>query len=141
MSAATRLLERLERVRPLGRGRWIAACPAHDDRSPSLSVRELDDGRVLLHDFGGCETGQVLTALGLGLTDLFDQPLTNTSGRPSRSRIPASDLLELVAYEIDTAGIVLMQIIRNKSCNEAEWERLVQAVQRINRARMHIHGR
>ena len=47
------LLDRLEAVRETGSSRWIARCPAHDDSSPSLAVRELDDGRILLHDFGG----------------------------------------------------------------------------------------
>jgi hypothetical protein len=41
------LLDHLERVKQTGPGRWIARCPAHEDRSPSLSVRELEDGRLL----------------------------------------------------------------------------------------------
>ena len=58
------LLGRLDRVRSAGRDKWTAACPAHDDRTPSLSVRIGDDGRVLLKDFGGCETEAILAALG-----------------------------------------------------------------------------
>lgn len=65
------LLARLDRVRQTGADRWIARCPAHDDRSPSLSVRALPDGRVLLHDFAGCDVGDVLAALGLSLADLY----------------------------------------------------------------------
>ena len=60
MSAAAKLLDRLERVKQTGPRRWIAACPSHRDRSPSLSIRELDSGLVLLHDFGGCGTGVCL---------------------------------------------------------------------------------
>lgn len=60
MNAAARVLDRLDGVRPTGTGRWIAKCPAHPDRSPSLSIRETDDGRVLLHDHGGCDTENVL---------------------------------------------------------------------------------
>ena len=41
MTAAT-ILDRLDGVRPTGDGRWIARCPAHDDRSPSLSIREAE---------------------------------------------------------------------------------------------------
>jgi hypothetical protein len=41
------LLDKLDGVRPTGAGRWIAKCPAHEDRHASLSVRELDDGHVL----------------------------------------------------------------------------------------------
>ncbi len=40
------VLEQLEAVRRNGDGRWMASCPAHGDRSASLSVREGDDGRL-----------------------------------------------------------------------------------------------
>lgn len=69
------LLSRLEAVKG-GHGRWIARCPAHDDRSPSLSIRELDDGRILVHCHSGCSPSDVTAAVGLGMTDLFpDGPL------------------------------------------------------------------
>lgn len=51
--------------------RFTARCPAHDDGSPSLSVREGRDGRVLLKCFAGCPTENVLRELGLAWTDLF----------------------------------------------------------------------
>jgi hypothetical protein len=91
MSAAAKLLGRLERVKQTGPGRWLACCPAHEDRSPSLSIRETDDGRVLLHDFGGCEVGDVLAAPGLALADLFSRQLPEHSYAPSHSRIPATN--------------------------------------------------
>jgi len=54
MSAAAKLLEHLQCVKQTASDRWLACCPSHPDRSPSLSIRKLDDGRVLVHDFGGC---------------------------------------------------------------------------------------
>jgi|GEM_PF-1900488 len=71
--SAKSILAKLEMVRQVGLGRWIARCPAHDDRNPSLSIRELDDGRVLLHCFAGCKTEDVLTSLGLGWGVLFPE--------------------------------------------------------------------
>lgn len=55
-----------------GRGSWT--CPAHEDRSPSLSARSGADGRALVHCFAGCETAEVLAALGLTARELFDGP-------------------------------------------------------------------
>ena len=52
-------------------GGWQSQCPSHEDRSPSLSIREGSDGRVLLFCFAGCETPAVLRALGLTYRDLF----------------------------------------------------------------------
>lgn len=50
---------------------WVARCPAHLDRSPSLSIAEGNDGRVLVKCFAGCPTQAVLEALNLGWRDLF----------------------------------------------------------------------
>jgi len=93
VSAAERVLGRLAGVRQNAPGRWIARCPSHEDRSPSLSVRELEDGRVLLHDFAGCGVEDVLGALGLTLADLFEEPLAHSLPRTHTS-IPARDLGE-----------------------------------------------
>lgn len=51
----------------------MARCPAHDDRSPSLSVREAAGGKVLLYCFAGCETAAVVAALGMSMGDLFTE--------------------------------------------------------------------
>ena len=82
-----RLLGALElracRFRRSGAG-WQAQCPAHDDRAPSLSVRERLDGTVLVHCFAGCETHEVLRALGLTFSDLF--PSSRGGKRGGRAR-------------------------------------------------------
>lgn len=57
------LLPRLEKLTRAGDRQWIACCPAHDDRNPSLSVRD-DDGRALLHCFAGCTFDSIKEALG-----------------------------------------------------------------------------
>ena len=47
---------------------WVACCPAHDDRVPSLAISEAKDGRVLLCCHAGCAQNQVIDALrSLGL--------------------------------------------------------------------------
>jgi putative DNA primase/helicase len=49
---------------------YVACCPAHDDRKPSLSIRLGHDGRILVHCHAGCEQSQVISALELrGLWD------------------------------------------------------------------------
>ena len=42
---------------------WIAHCPAHHDRKPSLSIRDADDGKVLIHCHAGCTPECVIAAL------------------------------------------------------------------------------
>jgi hypothetical protein len=51
----------------------MALCPSHPDgRTPALSIGEGDDGRVLLHCFGGCTAEEVTAALGLTMRDLMN---------------------------------------------------------------------
>jgi len=66
------VLDRLEGVKERGDD-YQALCPAHDDREPSLSVSQGDDGSALLKCFAGCETEDVVAALGLGMGDLFER--------------------------------------------------------------------
>lgn len=69
------ILSQLQRVKKIAPDKWTALCPAHDDRRPSLSIREADDGKILLHCWAGCGAADIVNALGLTLTDLF--PRTN----------------------------------------------------------------
>ena len=65
------LLNHLRKVRKNGAHSWMACCPAHDDKSPSLSLSEGSDGHILVHCFAGCTPQEVMTSLGLSLGDLF----------------------------------------------------------------------
>jgi hypothetical protein len=54
-------------------GQWLVRCPAHDDRKPSLAVRERDDGVLLLRCHAGCATEDILDALNLEFADLYPE--------------------------------------------------------------------
>lgn len=70
------LLGRLEGVK--GRdGQYKAVCPAHRDKTPSLSVSVGNDGKILLKCFAGCSTENIVAALGLGMKDLFAEDREN----------------------------------------------------------------
>ena len=44
-------------------GGWMALCPAHNDSTPSLSLRDANDGRVLVFCHAGCDQKTVIAAL------------------------------------------------------------------------------
>lgn len=96
------LLSRLSGVRQTGPGKWMAHCPAHEDRSPSLSIRETDDGIVLINCFGGCGAVDVVEAVGLSLAELFPRrepdPL-HPGRRPEKPRYNARELVGLAVTE------------------------------------------
>ncbi|HVA65269.1 MAG TPA: hypothetical protein VNF74_16225 [Terriglobales bacterium] len=61
-------------ARPAGPGRWMAKCPAHGDKNPSLSIAEGGGGRTLVRCWAGCATPDVLAASGLGWADILGAP-------------------------------------------------------------------
>ena len=52
---------------------WVAQCPAHEDRAPSLVIRRNADGMVWLKCWAGCEKERILEALGLQWRDLWEE--------------------------------------------------------------------
>ena len=42
---------------------WMARCPAHDDRVPSLAITDTQDGKVLVRCHAGCDQRDVIAAL------------------------------------------------------------------------------
>jgi hypothetical protein len=82
MIKAELLVSKIERIKSTGKGKWIACCPSHNDRSPSLSVRELDDGRVLIHCHAGCSPEEVVTSVGLQMSDLMPDDLYTNYHKP-----------------------------------------------------------
>jgi putative DNA primase/helicase len=73
----TEVLPRLEGVRRHP-GYYVARCPAHTDRNPSLSIREGEDGKVLLKCFAGCLYEAIRDALG-------EAPIRRPSGASIKS--------------------------------------------------------
>lgn len=107
------LMNQLEQVKRTGKGRFIARCPSHGDKHPSLAIREKDDGVILLHCFAGCDVGSVVGALGMDLSDLY--PKNEFSNRKTEKRpFNASDLLILASWESLLASIIACDIYKGK---------------------------
>jgi hypothetical protein len=127
------LISRLDKVRRTGDGTYLASCPSHADRSPSLTIRELDDGRILLHCFGGCCVEDVLSAVDLTFDDLYP-PRPIEHGKPERRPFPAADVLRAIGFEslvVSAAGVSLLVC---EPFSEVDRERLILATQRIQSA-------
>jgi len=126
-----RLLDRLQAVRRVGDRRWIARCPAHPDKTPSLSLREADDGRVLLRCWGGCTADAVVAAVGLDMRDLFPERRDRQPGDGTpRERRPwmAADLLKLAAHEAVIVVLCAADMAAGKPVDHA---RLLEAAARL----------
>jgi hypothetical protein len=131
------ILAKLAKVR--GRnGAWTACCPAHEDRGPSLSVKELPDGRILVHCFAGCGTDDVLGALGIEMGDLFPEPLGHRFA-PTRA-FSASDALRCLSREGAVVALAAADQAEGKAASPEDAERVAKALGRINEALELVHG-
>ena len=133
-------LSRLEGVRRTGPGRWLAKCPAHSDRSPSLSVRELDDGRTLVHCFAQCSVENVLNAVGLGFDVLFPEKTIDHHVKREQRPFNAHDVLRALRDEIDIAAIFCADVFYCNGFFEEDYRRFGDACARIREAERLANG-
>ncbi|MFO1342612.1 MAG: DNA primase [Burkholderiales bacterium] len=127
------LLALLDSVRNSRPGVWQARCPAHDDASPSLSVKEDRDGTVLIKCWAGCSAQEVVNAVGLELRDLFPATTNFDHARiPQRERRPwqAIDVLRAVAAEVTVIAVVAGKL-NYTGLDEIDKARLTLAIGRV----------
>jgi hypothetical protein len=105
-SPITVMLGRLEKVTDRGGGQYSALCPAHEDKNPSLSIREIDD-RLLLCCHAGCYANEIVAAVDLSLAELFNTPRNKhyVKSLPSQRRFNHRALLLMINRELTKVAI------------------------------------
>lgn len=127
------LLQHLEKVKRTGQGKWLACCPSHGDKTPSLSIRELDDGRVLVHCFAQCSVEEVLGAVGLAFDALYP-PRTDHFVKGEKRPFPAADVLRCVACEAALVAVAAANLMSGMPFSQADRDRVFLAAGRIQSA-------
>src|SRR4030042_2014764 len=94
------ILNKLEKVKRIG-NEYKALCPAHEDREPSLTVKQKDN-QILVHCFAGCPTESIVETLGLQMSDLFIDP---------KEKKQDSTIVATYDYQ-DEQGNLLFQVVR-----------------------------
>ena len=130
------ILSRLQRVKKIAPDKWTALCPAHDDRRPSLSIREADDGKILLHCWAGCGAADIVNALGLTLADLFPRTNRYNVGEPrSVRRVWAHrEALQGIAHEVIIVRLFIERQAVGAPLDHDDLARLALADERIGEA-------
>ena len=128
------LLSSLGKVKKTGGNRYVACCSAHDDSNPSLAVRELDDGRILLHCFAGCGVEEILNSAGLSFDSLYPEKPIDHVCKPVRNPFSAKDILEAVKHESLIVSVAASILSRNEALHDDDFERLMVANRRIQTA-------
>ncbi|HMM76978.1 MAG TPA: DNA primase [Gammaproteobacteria bacterium] len=141
MTAADTLLARLDRVKSTGPDAWIASCPAHEDRRPSLSIRQVED-RVLIHCWAGCGALDVVGAVGLELRDLFERRHTDSYVAPRRPPLPSSrELVALLEFDLAVFDCAAGKLFSNATeFTPADRETLFNAIADVRRVLDYCHA-
>ena len=133
MTPAEKFLSRIEGVRQTGPGRWVFRVPTRKDKRASGSARELDDGRLLIHDFAGDAAVDILAAVGLDLSDLYPDNIS-TQGKSERRPFLATDALRCVAFEALVVSAAAASLSNGEPLSPIDRERLLVAAERLNSA-------
>jgi len=113
-------LNKLHKVRPQGKSRWIACCPCHDDKSPSLAISD-DNGVVLIHCFGcGANAVAVAETLGIDLSELFPDGVTYD--KQQRKYFPADQVLQSLKVESTVLYLISKEMLKGKMTKEIKDE-------------------
>lgn len=139
------VLPRLDRVRKTGSG-WIARCPAHTDKTASLSLGEGGQGQALVHCFAGCHVADVLAAIGLDLRDLYAKPIGDLSPMQRAERRHAMQHASTLAAArvLSSEGLLIelaaLQIEAGEPLQHHDRTRLSEARQRCEAAVVALEG-
>lgn len=130
--SAELLLSRVKKVRRTAGNSWVACCPAHEDRSPSMTVKDVGDGRVLIHCFAGCDVESILGAVGMDWSDILPESPIDHHIAPVRGKIFPNDALKVIQNEVRLVMVAAYDMRRGKSLSNQDMKRLETAMERIN---------
>jgi len=130
----SKLLDRLAKVRQIKTGQWVACCPVHEDKTPSMGIKLNDNGKILLHCFG-CGAGgiEIIQALGMSPEDLFPPDKNPSETRQKREYFHVETILKT----LDTEAYILVLAasdVLNGTINKDDAERVLLASNRIREA-------
>lgn len=128
------LLSRLKKVRKSGNGSYMACCAAHDDKTPSLSIKDVGDGRILINCMAGCATEDVLAAIGMEWSDIMPERVASRYAAPVKQRIYPADALKSIQFEARIIVLAAFNLRKDKSLSDEDMSRVEIAMERINTA-------
>lgn len=135
-SPIDQVLERLDGVKQTRPDRWLARCPAHDDRSPSLAITETSEGTILIKCWAGCSAPEIVNAVGLALKDLFPPRFDGTTHQASKPpRFSAHEVVKTVITEATILELAYRTLERGDALSLTDQGRVWLAIDTINNLR------
>ena len=124
------VLNRFDNVRESGNGQYSCRCPAHNDRSNSLGIKE-DSGKILMNCFAGCNVKSILDAVDLKWSDILPE---NEFDYEIKKTFNPYSVLKMLRDEVLLVGLCSVSIRKGKPLNDVDHNRLLKAVANIREA-------
>lgn len=135
MSALDAFLSRLQKVRKTGKSSWLACCPAHGDKNPSMSVSVGNDGRVLVHCFSQqCGIDEIAGAVGMTVSELMPDNAGFQRAKPLKCAVNPRDAMFAMRSDLTEALIYAKAVQRGEVLDADASLKLAKIVGRVQMA-------
>jgi len=124
-------LNNFDGVRETGNGQYSCRCPAHEDKSASLGIKEGDEGRILLNCFAGCGVSSIIESVGLEWKDILPD---NQLYQAEKHKFNPFAVLKMIRDEVLIIGLASADIRKGKPLNDKDHMRLLEAVANVRDA-------
>lgn len=115
-----------------GKDEYQCLCPAHDDRTASLGIKELPDGRILINCFAGCNATDILGAVGLSFDDIVPKRLGDF--KPVSKPFNPYAVLKAISNETLLVALAALELGNGKTLPLEDRDRLMIAAERLRKA-------
>lgn len=126
-------LNKLNKVQGRGRDSWVACCPSHDDKNPSLKI-DIKNDKILIKCWSGCSTEDILGSVGMDFDDIFPDRAIYHRSSGDRPTLSSSDALRIIKYEAMIIYMMGVDLRAKKIPSEEDHNRFVLAVGRVKDA-------
>lgn len=134
-----KFLDRLDKVKPVGDGRFMACCPVQQEKNPSLAVTQKPDGLVLIHCFSCGASGiDVCNALGVDPSSLFPPSANPKYEKQPRLGFSAWQLLNALEKDALMVLIAARMLLSGETLPESDVVYLGEVVVRISEALQYL---
>jgi hypothetical protein len=124
-------LNHFDGVRETGNGQYSCRCPAHEDKSASLGIKQGDGDRILLNCFAGCDVKSILDSVGLDWKDIINEEKLYQA---EKHKFNPFAVLKMIRDEVLIIGLSSSQIRAGKALNDEDHDRLLKAVGNVRDA-------
>ena len=120
-----------------GKDEYQCLCPAHNDKTASLSIKNLPDERILIHCFAGCAANDILEAVGLTFDDIVPKRLGDF--KPVSKPFNPYAVLKAISNETLLVALAGLEVANGKTLPHEDTDRLMIAVNRLREAYQICH--